>query len=103
MKTQYTPEEIIDLQHDTWAYELKLWAEERQRTKPKRKWFLWLFALVIFAACSKDPLTPGPCYKCQAISQGRTYNETECGYNPESRLPESDAGGRLAWSCQEIR
>jgi hypothetical protein len=28
-----TPQDLIDLQHDTWAYELKVWAESKQQPR----------------------------------------------------------------------
>jgi len=67
------------------------------------KIFFFLLCLLTTLSCSKskNPLA-NKCYKCEAISQGRFYNEKVCtNGDPYEKLPKQDAGGNLGWICTE--
>lgn len=63
-----------------------------------------LLIAIVLLSCSKSksPVN-SKCYKCEAISQGRTYNEKVCtDASPYDKLPKQDAGGNLGWICTEL-
>lgn len=64
---------------------------------------LTLLLLSVCLSCSKSKDSGNKkCYKCEAISQGRFYNEKVCtSGDPYKDLPKQDAGGNLGWICKE--
>lgn len=63
-----------------------------------------LLLVLVSLSCSKnkESVTGKKCYKCEAISQGRTYNEDVCSTgDPYEKLPKQDSGGNLGWICTE--
>jgi hypothetical protein len=103
-----TPSELIDLQHDTWAYELKVWAEERQAKSVSRKPRYWaVIALcgivVMLLSCSKQQ--SGKCFTCHTGTQGAQPDTTVCGYpsaiEANKAIKYNNYYGTVGYDCQE--
>lgn len=64
------------------------------------KRLLILLLITSSLSCSKEKTKT--CYQCEAISAGNTYNQNVCtSGDPYSKLPKSDAGGNLNWTCHQ--